>query len=192
MLETPALLRSPPHHQREPFVQGSVLDRPNASAKRFGCHRERSMATRDMPWLQLHGGHPDTCRYGDDPVDALYGLQSQDVACRVLRVRISRRCCRADGQPPSGQVPPLAARWSRPAPTEIPRHPGVSRVRRMAVRRLPRLRASRDEAAHQGWMPLRLPPIRGDASPGGRTPGIWRNAPWPRLLTTTSWSAPTA
>ena len=72
-----------------------------------------------------------------------------------------------------------------------PRHPGVSRVRRLAVRRLPRPRASRDEAAHQGWMPL-LPPIRGDASPGGGPPGIWRNAPWVRLLTTTSWSASTA
>src|SRR5690554_885903 len=27
------------------------------------------------------------------------------------------------GQPPSGQVPPLAARWSRPAPTETPQAP---------------------------------------------------------------------
>src|SRR5690554_3229588 len=72
------------------------------------------------------------------------------------------------------QVPPTAARWSRPAPTEAPRHPGVLRVRRLAVRHLLRPRASRDEAAHLGWM-LHLffgtdvpSPTRGFTSPVGK------------------------
>src|SRR5690554_1272704 len=72
------------------------------------------------------------------------------------------------------QALPLAARWSRPAPTEAPRHLGVSRVRRLAVRHLPRPRASRDEAAHPGWMPYLFfgidvpPPTRGFTFPVGK------------------------
>lgn len=174
-------------------MQGSVLDRPNASAKRFGCHRERSMTTRDMPWLQLHGGHPGTCRYGDDPVDALYGLQSQDVACRVLRVGISRRRCRSSEQSPSGQVPPLAARWSRPVPTETPQAP--RRFKGAPLGGTPSPKASR--------IPRRGRPFGLDATAitthsgrclprGGGPPGTWRKTPWPRLSTTMSWSVTTA
>lgn len=71
------------------------------------------------------------------------------------------------------QAPPMAARWSRPAPTEAPQYPGVSRVRRLAVRHHPRPRASRDEAAQPGWMlhlllGTQVPsPTRGSTFPGG-------------------------
>ena len=168
-----------------------MLDRPNASAKRFGCHRERSMAT-------------GTCLGSNCMADILVLVDTATTLLmpsmvfnpKTWRAASCEWGYRGDAAEGVSSLPVGKCRRWRPGGLDRlqprhPRHPGVSRVRRLAVCRLPRPRASRDEAAHQGWMPL-LPPIRGDASPGGGPPGTWRNAPWPRLSTTMSWSVRTA